>query len=525
MTRERVCAIGAVALALCVLFAGVRWGSTVAGGSDSYGYVSQAGLWRQGTLTIHQDVVGEFAWPFAHQTWTPLGYVPAGDSPDAIVPSYAPGFPLLMMLAQIVGGYCAAFFVVPICGALTVWSTYELSRRVFGRPAVALGGALLVAASPVFIFQLMIPMSDVPVTAAWTLALVLAAANRPLSAGLAAAAAVAIRPNLAPLAMVLLVWLAVTRPSHIVRAAIGVAPAVIGIACLNARLYGSPFRSGYGSLDDIYAIRHLPTNVRQFTEWTMDVQTPIVALAALSFVAPRWMPARVPAARLLLGGTIAVILGSYLFYRPFDAWWYLRFLLPMWPVLMLLTVVGLTAIACRWTGRLHPIVVAVVLLGLTLYGVRVAVARHGLDTAIGERRYAAIGRFLAHLTDRNAVVLSMQHSGSIRLYADRLTLRYDLLDPAWLDRAVEQLRAAGRHPYIVLDEFEEPAFRKQFGAVSPIGAIDWQPIAIYELPRVAIYDAIDRANQHPPLVLGLDYGGGAWRCEPPEIWPPRLRMK
>src|SRR2546425_582239 len=163
--RDRSAAIAAVLLALAVLWVGVRWGSTTAGGSDSYGYVSQAGLWRQGTLTIRQDIVHESPWPNARWTWMPLGYIPAADSSDGIVPSYAPGLPLLMALAQIVGGYCAAFFVVPICGALTVWSTYELGRRVFGRSAVSLGAALLVAASPVFLFQLMIPMSDVPVTA------------------------------------------------------------------------------------------------------------------------------------------------------------------------------------------------------------------------------------------------------------------------------------------------------------------------------------------------------------------------
>jgi hypothetical protein len=34
------------------------------------------------------------------------------------------------------------------------------------------------------------------------------------------------------------------------------------------------------------------------------------------------------------------------------------------------------------------------------------------------------------------VILSVQHSGSLRIYADRLTLRFDALDPLWLDRTV-----------------------------------------------------------------------------------------
>ena len=70
---------------------------------------------------------------------------------------------------------------------------------MFDRPGIALWGAALVATSPVFLYQLMNAMSDVPVTAAWTLALVLTIARRPLAAGLAMSAAIAIRPNLAPL--------------------------------------------------------------------------------------------------------------------------------------------------------------------------------------------------------------------------------------------------------------------------------------------------------------------------------------
>ena len=60
------------------------------------------------------------------------------------------------------------------------------AARLFEAPAIALWGAALVATSPVFLYQLMNAMSDVPVTAAWTLALVLAVAGSPLACGIAA---------------------------------------------------------------------------------------------------------------------------------------------------------------------------------------------------------------------------------------------------------------------------------------------------------------------------------------------------
>ena len=41
----------------------------------------------------------------------------------------------------------------------------------------------------------------------------------------------------------------------------------------------------------------------------------------------------------------------------------------------------------------------------------------------------------------------MQHGGSLRYHADRVTLRYDLPAPEWLDRALASVRAKGYQPY------------------------------------------------------------------------------
>ena len=112
-------ALAAGMLALAVLYAGVRWGALVAGGSDSYGYVSQAGYWQRGSVVVQEDVIRPSPWPGAALTWAPLGYRPYPNRPDAIVPLYAPGLPLLMALCQLIAGYCGAFLVVPLCGRST----------------------------------------------------------------------------------------------------------------------------------------------------------------------------------------------------------------------------------------------------------------------------------------------------------------------------------------------------------------------------------------------------------------------
>jgi len=533
MRRHRLIASAAGVLAVAALCAGLRWGAMVAGGADSYGYVSQAGYWQRGGVAVEEDIIRSSPWPGASLTWSPIGYRPSPHRPDAIVPLYAPGLPLLMALAQLIAGFCGAFVVVPLCGGLTIWLTYRLGCRVFDAPGIALWGAALVATSPVFLYQLMNAMSDVPVTAAWTLTLVLALARRPLVAGLAMSATIAIRPNLAPLAGVVMAWTALSEArvagvrgaaSASLRMALGVSVSVIGIAVFNARVYESPLTSGYGTTSDLYALRYCWTNLRQFAIWIADVETPVVALALLFFVAPGGLPpSKVAFARLLLGGSVLVVLLSYLFYQPFDVWWYLRFLLPMWPVMMLLTAAALDTIVRRWLRSVYPVAVAGAVVVLAWHGVRVASDRSAFDLGLSERRYLDVARFIASHTDPDAVILSVQHSGSLRLYADRLTLRYDALDPLWLDRVVEHLQSIGRRPYYVLDGGEVDAFKRRFGAANRSGALDWPAMATLR-NTIVVYDPSDRRPDASPLAIASTRGTHAL-CDVPQSWPPVLRMK
>lgn len=533
MSSARLTAAVAGLLALAVLGIGIRWGALVAGGADSYGYVSQAGYWQRGRVVVQEDVIRQSPWPGAAETWSPLGYRPSPHRPDAIVPIYAPGLPLLMALLQIVAGYCGAFLVVPLCGALTIWLTYRLGRRVFtDAPGIALWGAGLVAASPVFLYQLMNAMSDVPVTSAWMLALVLTVGRRPLAAGLAMSAAIAIRPNLAPLAGVLFLWTLFEArergvrdaASAAARLACATAISVVGIGWFNAHIYESALTSGYGATSDYYALKFLTTNAGQFARWLAGAETPVVVLALVFFAAPHLLPAtRIPFPRWLLGGSMAVVILSYLFYRPFDTWWYLRFLLPMWPVMMLSTAAALDMLARRWLRPLYPVAIALVAAFLGWHGIQTAIDRSVFDLSRAERRYIDVARFVATHTDPGAVVLSVQHSGSLRLYADRLTLRFDVLDPLWLDRTVAYLQSIGRHPYFVLDGGEVDAFRQRFGATNTSGTLDWQPLATLG-GTIAIYDPIDRRSGVPPLAIASSRGTHLL-CDAPQIWPPVLRMK
>ena len=95
------------------------------------------------------------------------------------------------------------------------------------------------ACSPVFLFQLVQPMTDVPVTA-WWLAAIVAFASATL-------------PGLAISALV------------------------------NALLYGTPLQSGYGGISAIFHLSNLGPNIVSYPTWAVQTYSPFIFLA---FVAP-----------------------------------------------------------------------------------------------------------------------------------------------------------------------------------------------------------------------------------------------
>jgi hypothetical protein len=532
-------------LALAVTAIGLIWGTRIAAGSDAYGYVSQVDLWLRGDLHIDQSFGARVPWPLARWTFLPLGYRPEPDG-YRIVPQYPAGLPLLMAGAKLVAGPCAMFWIVPICGGILVVATYAIGRRL-GRPAVGLAAAWLVATSPTLLFMVIAPMSDVPAAAAWAVAAACVLGETSTAAaagGGAAAAAILIRPNLVPLAGVFGIWLAwrggVGSRVHGLHAKQLMAPdpsldkaaalwfsataavGVLGEAAINARLYGSPLRTGY-DLTDGFALSYVWTNLQHYVGWLVSAETPIALAGLIALAIPSRAVWRTPAsarARPLFLACAVVVWTIYLLYVPWDAWWYLRFLLPTWPMAAIGTA-SLLAMVYRsspFAWRRPATVAIVVLLGAL--GVAQAARRETFDAARGEAKYVEVARVVESLTGPDAVIISAQHSGTIRYYAGRLTLRWDVGDPAWLDRTVEWLAAHDHHPYFVLEPQEIDALRARFGPSNAVARLDWTPMVVFRGGAVVMYDALRREYGRSPMVQAELH---AVRECPLQRPPPRLR--
>jgi hypothetical protein len=97
----------------------------------------------------------------------------------------------------------------------------------------------------------------------------------------------------------------------------------------------------------------------------------------------------------------------------------------------------------------------------------------------GDRRYVTVAEIVGGRTEPSAVILTGQHVGSVNYYTGRQTLQFERFDPAWLDRAFVWLEAQGRHPYILLEDWERPLFEQRF-AGSTLGRLAMAPVAAYK---------------------------------------------
>ena len=497
-------------LALAVLIAsivavGVRWGTFVAGGSDSYCYLHQAERWASGRLQVPDPMALDAPWPEAPLTFAPAGHRPSPTVPGAIVPICPPGLSMAMAPILALGGGDAVFLVVPLFGALLVGAAYAAGSR-FG-PRVGTASALVSAASPVFLHQLVQPMSDVPAAALWMLAVAAVTGTHsrgPVVGGLATAAALLMRPNLAPLGAPLALFL-LWRPERLWQDRLGAAavfaacaaPGALAVAAIQLAFHGSPWSSGYGPVESLFSLAHITPNAVRYATWLTETQTPMWLLA---LAAPFLLPG---ALTRLFAGMVLVNAACYLPYVVFDDWSYVRFLLPTIPLVIVLAIASVDAICRRvapWSAR--PMV-AVAAMVLAILGVGEAQTRSVFRLQALESRYERAGTFVGERLPPDAVVITSWQSGSVRFYSGRATLVWDTLDPSWLDRAVAYLERRGLEPYLLFETWEEPIFRRRF-AGSTLGSLDWPPRAEIA-SRVRIYHPADRDRYVRGLQVNTEY--------------------
>jgi len=459
---------GVAALAVCYAWFLAVNGSSLASGSDESGYFNSARLLAAGTagtpVPTIEGLSGHHWNPVLQQ---PLGFTLRKDT-GQFIPTYPVGLPLHLLIAAQVVGWDRSAILVNVLGALASGLLLVLfGRRVCGlRWAWALASVAFLWMCPLFIFFSLQPMSDMPTTV-WTL-LAFYAADRSrerwswaIVSGFAVGLSVLMRPTnaliLLPLAVLLggnwRLWIAMIA---------GGLPCALFQGGYNFWIYGTVLTSGYGDIRSLLQFDFVPPNASHFARWIPRLLTPLVLLA---LGLPWFLRARPRVVGSIIVWSVTLI-GFYLFYfHSGETWWYLRFILPIFPFLLLAAaMVGqrLTDLIPQHNFR-AGLIALIVIFGLNQ---QFKLSRE-LDVSSpqsADLAYLHMMDWLRQSIPADSIVVAMQASGALHYYTDFTLVRYDLMEPATFDRVVQAARIHGRPIYAPLFPFEiDPVVNARLG--------------------------------------------------------------
>ncbi len=470
--------------------------SPTIGGADSYGYVSAAHRLLAGELIEREPLASILPFPNAISAVCPLGYVASPTVADACAPAYPLGLPALMALATLVGGDNGPFVIIWLLAAVLVAAAYAVARWWYGDPIAALSAAALVAMHPLVFAYSIQPMSDVPAAACYVLAIALLWAQPSrmrlaAAAGVAAGIALLIRPALAP-ALAVLPIIPILRGGRrawpqAVSVVLPMGCAFVLQALTQLYLYGDASASGYGGIAALFSLERLVTNTRSYGYWAIaSMGVPVIGAALVGLaVSNRHV-------RVTIVAVTAAIAAPYLLYRTYDHWETLRFFLSALVLLMIAAGAGLLFVTRRIGGTRGGSLIALVLLAAIGWTWHTWLLTHGVFAMPGhEARHRHAAELVSRATPPDAVVLALQHSGSLRYYARRDTINWDRIPPGQLRPAVTALQRAGRRVFVMTDSDEE---RLQFQQLHGRIMEDEQWLPAGQRRDVQLYEAPNRTN-------------------------------
>ncbi|HUR57987.1 MAG TPA: glycosyltransferase family 39 protein [Opitutaceae bacterium] len=461
--------LGLAALAAYAVFLAAN-GTTVAGGSDSSGYLNSARLFAEGQLQTELRVPAEFGAVAENDRvrFTPLGFFPHPNNPH-LPPTYPPGLPLHFSAASKVFGWAAGPWIVEIGAALAaVWLCYRVAREFRLDWPLAAAGALSLAVSPVFLFASIQPLSDTLATA-WCLAAVLAAMRArqnsrwATAGGIAFAIAVLVRPTNVVLLPALLVLIGFNWRRLVIFGLAGL-PFAVWIAYYNHTLYGAAMKSGYGDWKLAFKISYFLPTAAHFGRWLFLLLPGALLIMAIATVALRRVHSRGLLALALWFGAIT---GVYACYEvSHEVWWCLRFILPAMPALIIAGLLGIAALSERWAGtrsRHVRLAMAAVLAAWAFAASWYWTAKFGVRLIkLYENVYAEAALSSRAQVPPNALVVGLYMSGAIYYYMDNPVLRWDQVQAPEFARYASLARAAGRPVFaLIFDAEEKPVLQER----------------------------------------------------------------
>jgi hypothetical protein len=263
--------------------------------------------------------------------------------------------------------------------------------------------------------------------------------------------------------------------------AAGGIPGAAILAWYNLRAYGTVLTTGYGDLGDLFGPEHVLPTLRHYAAWLPVVLSPLVVFALGIPLLLRRLA--LPALVLLLWAVPSLVFyATYEFTN--DAWWFLRFLMPIFPplivgaLLVLSQLIELPSVA-RVRAR-SRVLRAALWLGAPLLAAAVAVhsARWNREFAVLNANsrsgvYVEAANWVNARLPPTAAIVAMQASGALFYYTDFPILRWDWLSESMIAELDANARKGGERLYAVLFpiDIDMGALQRLPGAWTQIGTV------------------------------------------------------
>jgi len=451
----------------------------VPGGSDTSGYFNEARLLSR--LEVHaaeRVLPGMPPSEAPPYLYVPLGFRPSPDGSARIVPTYPPGLPLLLAgTARIVGWRHAGDVLLLLHSLAGIALTFSLGRLCGLPRSWSLLGSAVLAASPLYLFTSLWALSDVPATV-WATAAVIAALRgrgRPgwaLASGACVSVGFLLRPsNFLILAPVVLA--AGPSPLALAMIALGALPGAAAWMAVNHSAYGSCFQSGYGAIFNEFHAGLVPGTLAYCARWLPLLLSPIVAVSPGILALFR----RGPRIAAVLAAWAVAYAGFYAPYRwTHQDWWFLRFLLPAAPALIVAGLIVLRAcfeaLLKRFPGgRVRVSAAAVLLAAVVVEAGRIG-PLGAWSIGGGERKYGHVAQWLTSNVPRDSALIANEMSGALFYYTGFTILRADQLDRATAERVCNAARSDGKPLFAVLYPHELGTLKVAPGPWALVGSVD-----------------------------------------------------
>ena len=435
-----------------------------AGDSDTSGYVHNSRLLMEGYLFGDVRPIGDLPLHEVNRwVYQPLGFVTSDDLTRQ-VPTYPFGFPLVLAVFRFLADGDSGVLIAQVfIGCATLLSVFFLSRQLGLSRVWSFLATLVIGVSPLFQFMAIRPMSDLLSAGLATCCVLFArvAHRHFLFAGLlgfcVSLALLTRAPNIflaLPVGLLLLVRLKEQRWWWVI--VLGSLPGFWFLLWLNNTLYGSPLASGYADVWRLFRLEYFGMTLRHFAYWLSVLHTPVITIAfvaSLVLLRKDWLKTAV---LWTWAASFIVFYGFY--FHSHQTWWFLRFILPALPPIVIGACLFLQEIFGRLNRRfdrawLMPSLCLILALYIALSGLR---ARQGRVHFIEPKHdsYMQLVDWVEEHAEAEDVFVCMQASGCLYYYTDHSIVRYDQLKEGEWERIQRAMGGTGGVIYATLYRHE-----------------------------------------------------------------------